>query len=291
MLFKFRSSMFSVAPTSFLPYLKSAENLLKRTLPNYIHFTCNICGTSNIQRKELLARDNISCIHCTSGVRTRTIINVLSHHFFGKNKILTNFPIDKEKKGLGVSDWDGYAKILQEKFSYINTQFHTEPKLDILNIPENFLGQYDFVICSDVLEHVLQPISKAFDNLYNLLKPGGKLIMSVPYGLGSTTVEHFPNLFDFKVLTDVNGYYLENKTKEGQYERFDNLVFHGGPGSTLELRVFCEADILRLLKNSGFTEIKIHRESCLNHGIYWPSPFSLPISAVKSFDYKLITNT
>lgn len=118
----------------------------------------------------MLGRDNISCDRCTSGVRTRTIINILSHHFFGTGKILVETPVDRQKKGLGVSDWNGYASVLEKKFAYVNTQFHTDPKLDILNIPENMFEQYDFVICSDVLEHVLQPVSKAFDNLYKLLK-------------------------------------------------------------------------------------------------------------------------
>lgn len=280
-LFKLRSAIISMTPAFLVPFLKSAEKSIKGILPSYVKFTCNICGAQNLQKKDRLGRDNITCTECTSGVRTRTIINILSYHFFKKGKLLPEFPVEKSITGIGVSDWVGYAKSLEKKFSYVNTQYHSEPKLDILNIPQSMKEQFDFVICSDVLEHVFQPVSKAFDNLFSLLKPGGTVIISVPYGLGPSTVEHYPSLFDFKILEDAHGYYLENKTKDGKLERFDNLVFHGGPGSTLELRVFCEADILQLLKNSGFSEIKIHHESDLKFGIYWPSPFSLPISAKK----------
>ena len=35
-----------------------------------------------------------------------------------------------------------------------------------------------------------------------------------------------------------------NWTADGRIETFDDLVFHGGPGSTLEMRVFSE-DALR----------------------------------------------
>lgn len=41
-------------------------------------------------------------------------------------------------------------------------------------------GTYDFIICSEVLEHTYHP-HQAMQNMYDSLKPGGKLILSTPF--------------------------------------------------------------------------------------------------------------
>jgi len=58
-------------------------------------------------------------------------------------------------------------------------------------------------------------------------------------------------------------------------------VFHGGRGATLEMRIFCYSDLLRLLKASGFEDIVVHGSPDFRHGIWWPQPWSLPITARK----------
>jgi SAM-dependent methyltransferase len=39
---------------------------------------------------------------------------------------------------------------------------------------------FDFVVCTEVLEHTLQPFHAA-DEIFRILKPGGKLFLSVPF--------------------------------------------------------------------------------------------------------------
>ncbi len=41
-------------------------------------------------------------------------------------------------------------------------------------------NSFDFVLCTEVLEHTLNPF-KAIDELYRVLKPGGLLFLSVPF--------------------------------------------------------------------------------------------------------------
>src|SRR5208337_5051049 len=79
-----------------------------------------------------------------------------------------------------LSDWGGYAAPLALKYRYRNTFFHSEPKLDITNPPDSMRGSLDFLISSDVFEHVLPPVSKAFAGAFDVLKPGGHLILSAP---------------------------------------------------------------------------------------------------------------
>ena len=117
-------------------------------------------------------------------------------------------------------------------------------------------GPYDFIISSDVLEHVAPPIGVAFDHLYKLLNPGGFLILTVPFQTDATeTVEHFPNLFEYKLVNRGGHRTLVNTAVNGEEEIFDDPAFHGGEGTTLEMRIFSMGDLLANLKGTGFVEI------------------------------------
>jgi SAM-dependent methyltransferase len=193
---------------------------------------------------------------------------------------LTDFPVNRGISGLGMSDWEGYADRLAEKFLYTNTYYHKEPRLDISQaVPLGLVQSSDFVISSEVFEHIAPPVLRAFQNTFELLKPGGLFVLTVPYGNQHETVEHFPDLYDFTIIEDRGTYRLENVTRSGERQDFHDLVFHGGAGATLEMRVFSEPALLRHLAEAGFDEIIVHREPDLLHGIWWPEPWSLPLSA------------
>ena len=108
---------------------------------------------------------------------------------------------------------------------------------------------------------------------------GGIFVLTVPYGTQAETIEHFPELYDFTIIADNGSYRLKNVTRSGEVQEFHDLVFHGGPGSTLEMRVFAEAALLRHLTEAGFEAITVHRTPDLPHGIWWPEPWSFPLSA------------
>jgi len=193
---------------------------------------------------------------------------------------LPDFPIDLQIKGLGMSDRDVYAVPLAQKLGYVNTHYHKSPRLDITNIDNGQVGQYDFLISTDVFEHVTPPVSRAFNNARKLLKPSGVFIFSVPYTTGGgETREHFPDLNDFKIVKRSNRYELENTTTSGEVQRFTNLTFHGGKGSTLEIRLFSLESLHREFQVAGFNEIKIYEQPCLQYGIFWGDEcWSLPMS-------------
>jgi hypothetical protein len=66
-------------------------------------------------------------------------------------------------------------------FSYRNTFFHTEPLIDIIDPPTELLGTLDSVISTDVFEHVVPPVERAFEGAFRLLKPGSALVLTVPF--------------------------------------------------------------------------------------------------------------
>jgi hypothetical protein len=249
--------------------------------PETISFECNICGERCLVAIDQLQREAASCEACGSSPRARAVIRALSLELFGQNLVLRDFPESRGISGLGMTDWDGYAVRLAEKFRYTNTYYHQEPRLDISNpeIAESLVQSSDFIISSEIFEHVVPPVRRAFENSFKMLKRGGVLVLTVPYGTQAETVEHFPELYDFTIIADHESYRLKNVSQAGEVQEFHDLVFHGGPGATLEMRVFAEAALLQHLAEAGFQNITVHRTPDLPHGIWWPEPWAFPLSA------------
>lgn len=244
-----------------------------------ITFRCNVCGATSVVPFGQLDREDRSCSACGSTVRWRSIVHALSTELFGSNLALPDFPTRKDIRGIGMTDWDGYAVPLAAKLDYHNTFLHQQPKLDITAIPADLEHALDFVISSDVFENVPQPVSVAFENLLRLLKPGGVAILSVHYDKVPFMREHFPELHDWHLAEESGRTILKNTTRDGRAQVFDNLVFHGGPGNVLEMRRFGEAGLLQNLVEAGFVDIKLFGDDHLETGIAWKYKQSLPVSA------------
>ena len=254
--------------------------------PEIIDYRCNICGAGNRLEARRFRRELALCEGCGSNVRFRGIVGILAQILGVEAALpLRQWPRRANVRGLGMSDWGGYAGLLEQAFRYENTFYDRPPRLDIQQPDEALRGVHDFVISSDVFEHILPPLQRGFDNLFALLKPGGSLIFSVPYNRSGQTVEHFPGLHEFELLDFRGGKILVNRDPAGALQVHDGLVFHGGEGATLEMRLFCEADVLRRLALAGFEEIRVHEQPQLSHGYYWPLLESLDPEAPPLFAY------
>jgi SAM-dependent methyltransferase len=245
------------------------------------HFVCNICGAFNVVPVETLTRETRSCMKCDSSLRLRTIVGILSQYFFGRVMPIAEFPLSPHIKGMGTSDWEVYAIALAQKFDYVNTYYHQDPKLDITDIGSHPVDCFDFITSTDVFEHVLPPVQRAFDNAWKLLKPGGVFVFSVPYSFEAETLEHFPDIYDFNIVERNGRTILENRTRTGEAQVFENLVFHGGVGKTLEMRVFSKSAIVKHLKEAGFRRMAFFDREVMSAGLCWPIEWSLPLIAVK----------
>jgi SAM-dependent methyltransferase len=242
-------------------------------------FTCNICGDANSAYPLELERQTPTCRGCGSTVRQRSVVHALSLGLFGQSLALHDFPSRPELTGIGLSDWPVYADQLASKFAYRNTFFDAEPWLDITAAPSELDGTLDFLISSDVFEHILPPVERGFESSLRLLKPGGLLILTVPYTLREDTDEHFPNLHQHELVEFRGRFILLNRTVDRRWEVFEELVFHGEYGSFLEMRVFSEKSLLNHLRAAGFEQISVRREACLEFGIVWLKPIGRPILA------------
>lgn len=222
-----------------------------------------------------------SCSGCGSTIRTRALMQVLSEELFGTTIPVRDFPRLKGIRGLGTSDSADYAGLLAERFDYQNTWYHRDPRFDVMNVPDSEWGRYDFVLSSEVLEHVSPPVGQAFRNLCRLLKPHGVLVMTVPFLQADETREHFPDLHDFTIATLKDRLVLVNRTQDGRLQVHEDLVFHGGPGSTLELRLFSERHLRQSLLDGGFAELQFYPGPAPKWGISHPGDWSLPLAARK----------
>ena len=241
-------------------------------------FRCNICGSMSRVDKGRLTREEPTC-RCGSTVRIRALVHVLSSELFGESLALADFPPRPDIVGIDMSGADAYAGKLAGKLGYTNTFLHKPPYLDITNPDAAWLDRCDFVISLDVFEHVAPPVSRVFVNTLRVLKPGGVFVLTVPYGKHGETLEHFPELHDYRLEKRGKKSVLVNTTAAGTRQEFDDLVFHGGEGETLEMRVFSESGVLEQLRQAGFEDIRIHSEPHHGFGIHWIYDWSLPISA------------
>ena len=245
-----------------------------------LEFICNICSTSNVADRMAIQREANTCNACGSILRWRSIIAALSTTLYGSSRTLADIPTDRSIRGLGMSDWDGYASRLSLAYSYQNTFYDEPPRFDVMApvAPED-VGSFDFIISSDVLGHVAPPYERALHTLRTLLGPGGVLVISVPMISSDRTVEHYPELHDYAIARLQEGYVLVNRTSDGELQVFDDLDFHGGPGATLEMRVFSATELMNRLVVAGFDRVTPFDGEVPEHGIIWNEPCSFPIIA------------
>ena len=208
-----------------------------------------------------LSREGGKAYATGTWMRMREVIYALTKALNLK-PVLTLNQENKKIKGISLSDESICSMILDRLFDHKNTFFHKEPFLDILNPTEEFRN-LDFIISSDVFEHVPPPIEAAFENCFNMLNKGGALILTIPYLLEhEETIEHFPNLYNWRLIEENDGknvkrFYIENITKEGNKEILSDINFHGGSGQTIEMRIFALNSILKIAKKIGFNINKV----------------------------------
>ena len=88
---------------------------------------------------------------------------------------------------------------------------------DICNIPE-VDGSFDAILCSEVFEHLPDPLS-ALDEFCRLLRPGGKLIITAPFA----SLVHFAPYF---YATGFSSYWYEEHLPKRGF-RIDELMPNG----------------------------------------------------------------
>jgi SAM-dependent methyltransferase len=168
--------------------------------------------------------------------------------------------------------------LLAQRLDYRNSFLDRGLRVDIVDPPEDLLGHFDFLIAADVFPHVAAPVQRAFDGARRLLRPGGLLLLTVPYDPGAPTLEHFEGLRDLDVREEAGRRRLHARAADGSEVLREDLVFHGGEGFTLEMRRFGLQDLLAHCRQAGFDQVAVEGDEVPERGIRW-QPWSQPLSA------------
>lgn len=102
-----------------------------------------------------------------------------------------------------------YKKFRKMKnLDYTTTDLNSpiaDVKADICDLPFTD-NEFDFIICNHVLEHIPDG-TKAMQELYRILKPGGTAILQVPYKAGLETTFEDDSITDPKERARIFGQY------------------------------------------------------------------------------------
>lgn len=86
---------------------------------------------------------------------------------------------------VGVGTWQLPRQLLKDRCDYVATDCFEDPNIDVMSdihaLSQTFeQNSFDFVLCTDVIEHVERPWM-AVRQLYAVLKPGGTLLLTTPF--------------------------------------------------------------------------------------------------------------
>ncbi len=141
------------------------------------------------------------------------------------------------KNGFDVTSSDNSLEMLEMAREFLREEGLPISKLFHLNIDEcasKFGAKFDQVVCLDVIEHI-DDDNAAVESIFSLIKPGGRLILSVPalsflYGPKDERVGHYRR-YDRRNLIELissNKFKLDNI-------RYWNLI--GVPITVVALKI------------------------------------------------------
>jgi SAM-dependent methyltransferase len=134
------------------------------------------------------------------------------------------FSSSTKKKVLHFAPEQAFNKLFrnQKNLDYTTTDLLSplaDVKADICNLPFDD-NQYDVILCNHVLEHIPND-TKAMQELYRVLKPGGMAILQIPQDLSRESTFSDDTIIDQKERAKIFGQYDHVRVYGRDY--FDKL--------------------------------------------------------------------
>lgn len=202
---------------------------------------CNICGNESTFILRENEREGWLCSNCSASSRHRAVVYVLGKCTETGPLPLAAWHGSKLIHILESSGRGSYPMMLKEKFTYYNTEYRANAAgaqessrryADFQHLAYQD-GQFDYVIATDVFEHIRDD-EKALREVFRVLKTDGVFIMTVPYHH-----DWEKTLIRVKPEGDKDIFLLPPE-------------YHGGGGQTLAYRTYGR-DLLERLKDQGYS--------------------------------------
>jgi SAM-dependent methyltransferase len=161
---------------------------------------------------------------------------------------------DWSRRGIGLSDHAALAASLAGRFDYTNTYLHRYPRFDLLDVPDDLRGELEYIICSDVLEHVPPPLEQGVRGLAEVLRPGGAAIISVPITGDDLNREYYPGLTSWEIIEH---HHVRWSDASGTVRVDESPEYHGGPGQVLAFRTWSALSMEHELLAAGFRHMVV----------------------------------
>ncbi len=148
---------------------------------------CNICGWSDRFLRLERGREGTVCRNCGSSSRNRAVAWVLGR-VLDEDQAVFRWKYRTSAPMLESSARGALAMYFRKKFDYYGTEYDPK-KIAAGNQPREYAdfqklhyadNTFDFVVASDVFEHIRRD-ADAMREVQRVLKPGGHLILTVPY--------------------------------------------------------------------------------------------------------------
>jgi len=263
---------------------KVEKSLEAKENEGIVEANCPVCGAYYFLNVSLNRREGKLCPNCLASGRAQAIAYCISKILLGKMVPLSSHKKDRTKRIIGLSDGGSYADILNRNYNYTNTFYHRDPFLDITRPSKEYVESADVLIAAEVFEHIIGPSIAAFRGAFNVLKPGGYMILTVPFVNIGDSIEHYDaDLKEYNSYIKEDGSWVaELKFDDGRKQVDLNPKFHGGPGKTLEIRLFNRERLKIELGEAGFEEVFFLDDNIPKYGINWNAA-SRVITARKPF--------
>jgi SAM-dependent methyltransferase len=159
---------------------------------------CNICGWGGRAFLDNTYHKGVVCPNCGTTFAHRLLwATIQAKRIDLSNKKVLHFACEGSiRKHISKMTNEYYtADFLAPGYDYGKL---TYPRLDISNMLQIESNAFDVVIAMDVLEHVYND-TKAFEEVYRVLKKGGIFLFSIPQlDTGKKTIENLNDLSDEK---------------------------------------------------------------------------------------------
>jgi SAM-dependent methyltransferase len=148
---------------------------------------CNICGWHDRFLRLDRGREGTVCRNCGSTSRNRAVAFVLAR-VLDENQAVFRWQYRTSTRMLESSARGALAMYFRLKFDYYGTEFdpakiaagtHPREYADFQKLHYD-TDSFDLVVASDVFEHIRRD-AEAMREVERVLKPGGYLILTVPY--------------------------------------------------------------------------------------------------------------